>query len=459
MILFSTKFAIAKDFTQDVLLDMLREWISESNNYSIPFQYKDEPDYSAQSDDGCQRLALYRDTDCLAFQLQVLDEKSLFINTYILRSDMNVMFIRLEKEMKEGTISFEKTWNLPRLMRQIFWDEYGGDDNGIQTDDKPTLLRKRDIQHVCDIASGKATHINPIVYVSPYQDSGKYSINYSKLARDLVGMAHVLVEGSPVVSNKIHELVEHHPYNGGVGIFLPNGDYQPLRAIRNKDIPITQCIMQCVRDVVSSVIPGEEFSFQRIRLHHALAQYKDNDELMSIYDELLTEKENKLDGMEKEMDRLRSDLSNAQLKVQSLSDALNNKKTSGDGITLAVTERELYQGEISDFILRCIQHELACMPDDLTRKRSVMSDILEHNAITGKSDAIRDEMRAILRSGAGMTEKISALERLGFTASLEGKHYKLYFNGDTRYMGTLSNTPSDYRSVDNFVSNYSKLLF
>lgn len=51
------------------------------------------------------------------------------------------------------------------------------------------------------------------------------------------------------------------------------------------------------------------------------------------------------------------------------------------------------------------------------------------------------------------------LEAIGFTLSEDGKHIKLVFAEDPRYIGTLSKTGSDYRAGDNIAHDLIRLIF
>ena len=53
----------------------------------------------------------------------------------------------------------------------------------------------------------------------------------------------------------------------------------------------------------------------------------------------------------------------------------------------------------------------------------------------------------------------SALTRLGFDLSEDGKHYKAVFHGDPRYMFTLPKTSSDHRAGLNIFSDIKNKLF
>ena len=51
------------------------------------------------------------------------------------------------------------------------------------------------------------------------------------------------------------------------------------------------------------------------------------------------------------------------------------------------------------------------------------------------------------------------LLNLGFEITEIGKHYKLTYHGDPRYMVTIPKTPSDNRSGSNCAAKINKMMF
>ena len=51
------------------------------------------------------------------------------------------------------------------------------------------------------------------------------------------------------------------------------------------------------------------------------------------------------------------------------------------------------------------------------------------------------------------------MEALGFEIKEDGKHYKVLYNGEQRYIQTMSKTPSDWRIGKISSTELSKLAF
>ena len=59
-----------------------------------------------------------------------------------------------------------------------------------------------------------------------------------------------------------------------------------------------------------------------------------------------------------------------------------------------------------------------------------------------------------------MTSEIrQELLNMGITITDDGKHYKLTYHGDDRYVNTLAKTPSDWRGSKNAVAGINARLF
>lgn len=474
MILLSTKFPVIPEFTADVLASMLQDWILESHHYNLPVDYKGESEYDIVSDDEKQVLRIVRTEDKFAAQFSCTDDNSVYVNTYILSSsgETPLVFVQLTKELLKPTPQSYSPLRIPKLMRRIFWEEYGGMDGQILTDDKSLIIRKNNVDIAKKIVLNEELFVNPIVYVSPYLDTGKYATNYEKLASDLLGVAHVVVEGSPYISNVISEATNgENPKDGSVAIFLPTGEKQmfvPKDMVNDGVNNMTKNITTYVRDMMSVVTPGDDFSFQKIRYNYLLSKATElsggNKELEQLCEDMLADKDSELASLRDELDKCKQDLYTANSKVESLQNALSVSKDDVTGISLSVSEEDLYLGEIKDVILKVLEKEYKAINTDnkagKSRKAAVLKDILDNNEQTGKDDEIRKVFKESVKDGTLSPDKMSEVERLGFHVSMNGdRHYKVTFNGDARYQISIATTPSDHRAGENLTTTFMNMLF
>lgn len=93
------------------------------------------------------------------------------------------------------------------------------------------------------------------------------------------------------------------------------------------------------------------------------------------------------------------------------------------------------------------------------KKSRVLEDILENNPYYHLSDERKQRIKALFKGYKNLTGAMrQELLSLGFEISEAGKHYKITYHGDSRYMVTLGKTPSDNRSGSNNAALISKTM-
>lgn len=120
---------------------------------------------------------------------------------------------------------------------------------------------------------------------------------------------------------------------------------------------------------------------------------------------------------------------------------------------------DLYQGERKDILLDVLSATLNNIPKD-SRRYDIISGIVNRNSQMGQKDSLVGEIKQLLSQYREMDSAIkSSLERMGFRILSDGKHHKLIFRNDDRYIVILPKTSSDHRAGRNIVSKIKKLLF
>ena len=94
-----------------------------------------------------------------------------------------------------------------------------------------------------------------------------------------------------------------------------------------------------------------------------------------------------------------------------------------------------------------------------TRRHDVLLDILENNPYKHLSEERRQRVKALFKgyknlSGAMRQELLS----MGFQITEDGKHYKVTYKDDARYMVTIGKTPSDNRAGSNNAALINKMM-
>lgn len=476
--IFNTRFYVDKEFNRHVLLKLMSEWLSASDDYFIPdidFDFSSE-DFSISAEDGSQKLIINNYPDRFIIQLSVKSEtEGAVYTTYFVLDDVSdkpSLHVSQNKSFSAVSIQNDKKIHvrIPNVIRSIFWNEYGGDDNGIITDDKPLILRKDSIDFIADILSQKIQFLNPIVYVSACNNSGIYDLNINKVASELAGQAHVIAEGSPLISKIVRQRFDdtfNLPYNGAVKVIFPGGESKIFynRKDINSYCSFDYYIINSVRRIMASVAVEPDFNYIKLRQKHMLAKLSNgcDKDLSVLCEQMLAEKDQEIALLNDEIRNLRRQVHFAEVKADTLQNQFDNS-SKDTNVCLAVSESEVYQGEISNIILKILQKEYNMMTDDpnlsISRKYDVIKDLLEHNFPCTTDTGLIDCIRNAFRDGSLTREGIGCLRDAGFVVDKGGSHYKIYKNGFEKYMATVSITPSDKRcGGKNAASDFCNMLF
>lgn len=474
MILFNSIFPVDQALNKDVFLQMVRDWLFQNQNYG----FEELPEQLILKDGVLElfgtkdaTLQIYETDSQLGVQLDNHEQDCIYRLTYILTEyrKQPVLFVRLEHMNTVATSRSvpRESVHVPALVRNIMWDELGGHDNGLVISDKAMMLRKSDVSLCKDVLTSKGKYMSPIVYVTPMLSNGLYMVNYDRLATELMGQACVLVEASPVVSKMIATDCTDKPMDGDIQIILPSGETKMVKRPNNKRVSsaeISRMIQAFVVKAVHDVAVTEQFSFDRVKMNNLLAHNKD-DELMGLYESMMK-------SMEEDNRQLREALEEAEQNLyQSKSEAehfrslfeQSRENRTGDTV-ISCSEKELYPNEFLDVILKVLEKERNTMSSDPnmlgSRKYHVISSILDNTDMSDIPKEIRKVFSDVVVKKGVSPESLKILEKYGFQYEKSGSgHYKLIYQGDSRYQTVLSNTPSDYRGGQNAVSEYMSMLF
>ncbi len=194
----------------------------------------------------------------------------------------------------------------------------------------------------------------------------------------------------------------------------------------------------------------------------------ESQQLLAIADEMLDEQNQKLEQRDELVENLRRRI--AQLDSQ-LEDVRREnegmaRRLSGGGdakpIVCEGEEHDLFDGEVRDYVLEAVDHELDRCGHEGTRqswrKVDVLRDVLESNDYEHLHAARREQVRRALTGYRGMTPRLEAeLRQLGYTVTRGENHHVLEYCGDARYHVTLAKTPSDVKSGDNSATQINRV--
>lgn len=490
--LLNTKFVVDNQLTRTEFLKLANSWLHTSSYYDITlddYNGQDE-EYIIESKDGSKKIIIGNYTNVLLLSVtnsciksicddideeddyDEKDESVTYVTNYVLddKSDVHVMHISQEKNFTELSLSRRRNViRIPNLMKDIFWNEYGGIDNGLVTDDKPYFLKKTDIELATKIVNQELDFYNPIVYVSPNSVTGYYEVNPNYLAQELMGQAHVVVESSPKIASDIKAVTNgSNPFNGAVKVFLPGKKSTTLLSEKG----FNGKIINTIRDLLVKVSVDDSFNVNKLRQNHMFEKIKNggqaDEDFARLCEAMLKDKDDEVRELKKELAEVKQQLLTASAKAESLQGNFNkyNDDTLENLLGFEMTETDLYTDERKDVILKVLQKEYDAMKDDSnlsrSRKFDVLSDVLEHNFPSETDAELIECIRGAFKDGTIHGSGIGRLQAAGFVVEKSGNqsHYRINFNGDQRYEAVFPSTPSDKaRGTKNLVSDFTNVLF
>lgn len=470
MLILNTRFFVTSDLTRQVLWDMAVAWWTTSDNYDFPdpdFKF-DKEEYKMESADGKQRVIVNNYESRFIIQLITDSETNMcrYDTVFVLddASEHHVLQLIQDRSLIEMTTADNKGIRvfIPNLLKEIFWNEYGDDDNGIMTDNLPYRFRKNDVDWVVDVLHGAKTYMNPIVYVSVASKMNIPLVDCDKLASELMGQAHVIVEGSPTVSRLIRDKsTVRHPFNGQIGVYLPNGSSRIYTISDTQDN--IWSVINGVRKMLSSIDVPAEYDHTKLRQQHLFSKLANSEdkEFVQLCESMISDKDAEI----AELKRKLNDAMSKGNTLQSKFDEMKQESDEQDCVKIVVSGEELYEGEMSDVILRVLKKEYDAMTGDpnlsSSRKYDVLGVVLEHN-FPHKTDAeLRDVIKSSFKDGTVTREGIERLRSLGFVVKKQGnEHYRIYPEHFEKYVCTASCTPSDKaRAAKNCASDFYNVLY
>lgn len=344
----------------------------------------------------------------------------------------------------------------PVIVKQIF-EKLGVDtDGGMVTQNKAHYMKETDLGLAEEAINGTLENTLPIVYISAQSDDTLY-VSAQILAESLAGMAHVIAEPSKKFSkNLMKRVFSQNVYGGAAGIYWPEG------AGRTKFIPgirfdtpqeMEEEILSAVREALNNQrLPKERTwaNLEEIRSRNMINKLKKEgssvEDFIKAFDSEAKAKDEQLEAAEKEIARLKDEIS-------------NTRKRQNNMILAPGNERDLYPGERKDIVLEILQAYMNQIRDD-TRRQHILQDIFAFNEKDGGAEEEAEQLRTLLRNYESLDAKTkSGLEQLGFIITADGKHYKAVYKNDARYVFSFSRTPGDYRAGKNLASDIIKKLF
>lgn len=476
MLLFSTILNINENMSEENFIQLVVEW-----NQTNPYKYNVIPDIEWNGESnirfGNDQLWLeineYADKNIIAVRYEKIAEDGAVWDTdYVMNFNEMRMAIQLDRSYKEDALFISPDFSTPHFITLLIERGYLKDDNDLPVDRVPLLINDTNLFYISRVICREIKYQLPVVYISKnYYDEDP--IDAKKLAGRLKGVAHVMLQETKLTNKTLMTATEkRNDYNGSIGIYFPNSlskkNYRYYREEGYDEALYNKVLREVIKysnsfvlddlytwSGVNNALLADGLASQRIARQEAEnARRKAEEEKEDVYAEFDSE----LDTLEKHLAMLRKE--NAALRAEN--QGLRSKLAENDAAPILFTgeETDFFAGEIREFALRALNLALQNNIKAQTRFADVISDLITNNLTEEELTKRQAKIKELLSSYTGMTSEIrQELLNMGIIITDDGKHYKLTYHGDDRYVNTIAKTPSDWRGSKNMVAQLNAKLF
>ena len=242
---------------------------------------------------------------------------------------------------------------------------------------------------------------------------------------------------------------------------VPSQEFENLRKERDKAVASAEAgaeerkKLQAEKDALLQRVAALEESLEKRPDERQVANLREENERLAAWlDSARKQLAAKQDEIDAEVKRLQGELDATKRALEA-----EQAKQRGMLLSMPAGVEEVFPGETREQVIETLRYardralDMGC-----DRGVNLLSHVLAVNTPTGELQRRAEEVEQILRD-AGKTisnTSLRALEKLGFTRISTNKHHKLRWGNVTI---TLAVTPSDYRSVENMVSDICRRVF
>lgn len=499
MLLFSTLLDINEKMSRERFFDLICEW-NDTQFYEenkIP-DLKWDGKYGTRhgTDDLWIRFEQYE--SILAARYEKKKDGVVWDTEYVMNFRNMKMSVRLERSYSEDALTLDGKFSTPNIIALLIDKGYLKKDSDLQVKKEATYIDEDNVSFLADVVNVEKKYNLPVVYVSR-NFHNEEPVDITALARRLKGIAHILVQ-SDIKSNKaiMNACSGKNEYKGGIGIYFPGAGIGhksfKYRRENGEDPQLLEKIVQTVFQYTNSQAVEPMFTLQGV--YNALLrqsldnQSKARENFENAWKESEKARKDLQDNLDEEEQRIAKEAANkarseadellelfdeeqkalnARIKeltdkneaLQRENDGLRSKLQNLSGVPLLMRgdEYDIFEGEIKDFVLSTLKDALASTEEG-TRRYDAIKDVFESNGYQNLCGEKADRLKRMLKAYNGMSSKLKQdLEALGFEIREDGKHYKVLYNGEQRYIQTMSKTPSDWRTGKISSTELSKLAF
>lgn len=484
MLVFSSLFPVSKNFTTEEFVELASKWIlNDKSRYDFDeFIWDKSPIFSVFDRSGDVEFSIQ---NCVEIQSTAIRLKKTELNiewiTDLILSD-NMLAIQLQRNSSDN-VSYIPNFHTPYILKMIFENNYGGEDNGLPITGKPLLVSHNDIDKITALLDNTCNYKLPIVYVSQKSD-GKYVVDTLRLSKELAGIAHIWVENDASISKKIKTRnISAKPYAGAVQIFYSNG--YTKRFVPNPTELEREIIKNIKSAIISRILQIKiDEKYQYYYVSQNIFQYKiqnikvekekndkqytdDVNKLIEMCDTLEQERNILLD----ENKRLQAELNDCksinmmqQDQIDTYSEKINEMLNADNAPLLYYgEEKDLYDNEQADIIIDILTDVLdknieRAHPEP--RRKHILESILKRNKSSGNLKERINTVERVFKKPKLSSQDKNDLKKAGVYIISEKSHYRLLLENNSRYYTTVAKTTSDKGHANkNVTSNIKRKFF
>ena len=319
----------------------------------------------------------------------------------------------------------------------------------LEAKSSPHDCTEKVLDYVSEIISGKKKPELPVVYLSRTGNGHAYGcdIDEQKLAHDLFGIAHVIIEGSSEDTQRLRKRLSKQknwePRNGYIGIYYPSGDYEIIRELSTSSerFDSGRKIVSIIAERASATAKPGRLTFDKLALKSERSKPQKTKTV--VKDEQLRAQ---METLERENESLKETIT----KKDKLIEKMRKKNQPLDVLNMPDAE-ESRPGEFRDFLIALIKHADKTIPEQYRRVKALTKAFLSTNEQSDYESTLCGALKRDFDSGKKITAVLT--EKYGFSLERAKKHYIFEFAGQTQ---SLSCTPGDCRSRDNEISYLKK---
>ena len=475
MILFLTTLDIGEFVTQEDFIKLVLEWNAGSRyeeNIVKGIEWCGERTVRYGDSKLWLEFVEYAEREILAVRHEkITADGVVWDSDFVMNFGTHRLTIQLDRTYSEEALVMGAYFSTPHFITLLIEKGFLAKDRDLPVLRTPIAVTDADL----DMCKRAFTEDNgyrlPVVFVSRTAED-KFPLSITWLASRLKGAAHVLVEESAESCAEIRKLFKmgNEPF-GAVRIYYPLGTVRHKKfrfrsATGNEYVRLEKVIRHVIQYGIAQRVErfctwnGVNGAVLNNQLDHQIAVRK-NAETEKLRAE--AEKDEVYETFSEDLQALQervTELMKANEALQYENQGLRAKYASSDAVPLLYfgDEEEFYEGEIRDMVLGALDEALAAT-EKATRKGDILEDVLENNVYQHLSDERKQKVKALFKGYKSLTGAMrQELMALGFEITEAGKHYKLTYGGDARYMVTMAKTPSDNRSGINNAALISKKM-